>query len=125
MLKNKQTNQLKIFKQKKLCGGREVVLYLIVWLARCLLEMAISEIDASAIKAHVRYLHYKKEILPQGLCDIGHHHYISVALEASRPQRPHGGCLTPGLLLFRDEQKSDPGGYCWPSSGIWTLLWRH
>ena len=41
--------------------GGNLALYLVMRLAMCLFEIAVFEVDASAIKAEVRHLHYKKE----------------------------------------------------------------
>lgn len=44
-----------------------LILYLIMWLVRCLLETAIFEVGALAIESYVRYVHDKKEkIQPSG-----------------------------------------------------------
>ena len=37
----------KIFKQRSLSGGRPPAFYLVIWLAMCILEIAIFELDAS------------------------------------------------------------------------------
>lgn len=55
----------------------------------------------------------KKKNHCQGLYHIGHQ-YISVVLGAQQTTGRQGGCLAPGLLLFKGQQRSqipeDPAG---------------
>lgn len=54
------SNSTKISTTKSLNMGGGLALFLVLWLAMCLLEIVIFEVNASAIIVQLKYLHYKK-----------------------------------------------------------------
>lgn len=54
--------QPRSLKHESLSAGGNLALYAVLWLAMCLSELAVFEVDG--IKAEVRYLHYKNRENP-------------------------------------------------------------
>ena len=54
-------------------SGDRLVLYLVKCLEICLFEITIFEVDASAVKAQVRHLNYKKEKKKKTTCQCLHY----------------------------------------------------
>lgn len=102
-------------------GGRRgcgLALYRVVWLAMCLFERAIFEVNASTIKPEVRRFHYKEKSQLSGFTlqyiaryQIGEKRVLTENVdskESHHPQPPshtlEPGSLSQGLLYLKPKE---------------------